>query len=216
MVKRIAQDITDKVHSAVSSSIDDGTKEKGGDNGNRWNVIEEGIKSMSAATKQMVDNQVMMNASSPERNAYFSMVQSSAMLDAGLKKKKPELETQKMELESQKIELQQIKIQAELKALQNERSNRDGETVKKMAVETVENDVLFAGKCNFPDCEFLNGNLEPEKCVKCATSLLHHCCQVLWESNHGLTNQACLKICFIRSENFFEVMNKSTKSTQSC
>ena len=123
---------------------------------NRWNVIEEGIKSMSAATKQMVDNQVMMNASSPERNAYFSMVQSSAMLDAGLKKKKLELETQKMELESQKIELEQIKIQAELKALQNERSNRDGETVEEMAVEMVENDMLFVAKCNFPDCELPN------------------------------------------------------------
>ena len=51
MVERIAQDITDKVHSAVSSSIDHRMKENGGDNVNRWNVIEEGIKSMSAATK---------------------------------------------------------------------------------------------------------------------------------------------------------------------
>ena len=58
-----------------------------------------------------------------------------------------------MELELQKIELEQIKIQAELKALQNERSNRDGETVEEMAVEMVENDMLFVAKCNFPDCE---------------------------------------------------------------
>ena len=140
------------------------------------------------------------------------MVQSSVMLDAGLKKKKP----QKMELELQKIELEQIKIQRELKALQNEGSNRDGETVEEMAVETVENDVLFVAKCNFPDCELPDENLGPEKCVICVTGLLHHCCQVSWESNHGLTNQACLKICFICSENLLEVMNISTKSTKSC
>ena len=65
----------DKIKTQVSSALKDVLLDKSKSSaaeGKRWDVIENGIKLMSDVSQQMLHNQVMQEAPSPQKNAYFS------------------------------------------------------------------------------------------------------------------------------------------------
>ena len=96
----------DKIKTHVSSALNDVLSDKSKSSaaeGKRWDVIENGIKSMSDVSQQMLHNQVMQEAPSPQKNAYFTTLRTTAMAAA-------ELRNQSMELERDKIQLERLKI----------------------------------------------------------------------------------------------------------
>ena len=120
---RIAEDLTEKVRSAMA---DCATNERNvGASDNEWRTsIADKTESMCDVSRQLVEHQVMMSAPLVQRDSYFSTMQANAMLTAENRRKKLELEKEDLESRAEEAAIKKQKLQLDRVELE-ERMSRD-------------------------------------------------------------------------------------------
>ena len=106
--ERLVEDMSEKITKEVAAVV--GSEKDSGEASGRWGVIEEGIKSMGAATSQMLNNQIMGQAATPERKRYFGAMQDKVMEETELKRRSMELQKRKLDYDEKKLELDEKKL----------------------------------------------------------------------------------------------------------
>ena len=129
---------------------------------------------MSDVSQQMLHNQVMQEAPSPQKNAYFTTLRTTAMAAA-------ELRNQSMDLERDKIQLERLKVQKELRLMKDSDMNNEVEIADDDSNSGGVNDlnkdsdgVNDLNKCTWPMCVMQQA---PELCNVCKMQAMHHVCQ---------------------------------------
>ena len=121
MKVRSRSSAVDKIKTHVSSALKDVLLDKSKSSaaeGKRWDVIENNIKSMSDVSEQILHNQVMQEAPSPQKTHTSPPCEQPPWL-------RPRLQNQSMELEREKIQLERLKIQKELRLMKDSDMNNE-------------------------------------------------------------------------------------------
>ena len=144
---------------------------------------------MGETSATMMQNQIMMNAPTPEKKAYFSSLQENIKAELELKKEKIATEHAQIKIQKQRQDLEKLRMEVEAADLRA-RLAQDREVIligdelnvdKAPDISQDCGELLLpaGGPCDYPGCK--HKHIWIDTCEVCGENIVHYVeCQLAW------------------------------------